>query len=95
MERSFIHTEGGEKYNVPKSTIIDKHAVSMQQRLSQNQHGYFVVLAKTNVMLLLPGKSSVFVLAGITLVLEEIRLLNEYRSFFPVLQGEGFKFLPS
>ena len=37
---------------------------------------------------LIPGKNRVFVLAGITLVLEEARLLNEYRSLFPVFQPE-------
>ena len=67
LGRSFIYTEGAEIYNVPKSTIIDKTTVSIQQRFSQNQRELCAVPAKTNVMVLIPGKIRMFVLAGISL----------------------------
>ena len=86
MGGSFIHTNGAEKYNIPKSTIIDKIAVSIQQQGSlQNQREYFVGPAKTNVMVLIPGNNRALVLQEITLVLEENPFLNEYRSLFRVL----------
>ena len=84
LRGTFINTEDAEKYHASKSTIIDKIAVSIQQqaRFTQNQRDYFVVPVKPNAMVFIPGKNSVFVLAGITLVLEEIRFLNEYRQLF-------------
>ena len=60
--------------------------------LPKKKSEYFAVLAESNIIVLIPGKNIVVILAGITLVLEETHLMNEYHSLFPVLQLEVLNF---
>ena len=66
----------------PRSTIINRISLSIQQGSLKIQRGYFVVPEKNNVTILIPAKNSVFVLERITLVLEKDRFLNEYRLLY-------------
>ena len=83
----------GEIYCSEKYYHRQNRCVYPTTRFIQHQCEYFVVSAKINVMVFISGNNCVFVLAGITLILEETHFLNEYVSLFPVLQSEVLFFI--